>query len=196
MRRSGGRARARSRSRSSLSPAPRRELAHVLPNGNEGGPTRRRLYLVMPDLPSARRIMDDLLLARIEERHIHILGKRGTRMDGRHEANVLQKTDIVHGAKLGTTIGAAFGAWTTSPANRDRPYGRFRQARRRDSRRRHPRLPHRDGEGECRSRGAGRGSRIPTVLLPADFESAASTSSAIPARTRARSLRRAVLRCP
>ena len=29
--------------------------------------------------------------------------------------------------------------------------------------------------------GAGRGSRIPTVSLPADFESAASTSSAIPA---------------
>ena len=28
---------------------------------------RRRMYYVMPDLPSARRIMDDLLLARIEE---------------------------------------------------------------------------------------------------------------------------------
>ncbi len=70
---------------------------------------RRRLYYVMPDLPSARRIMDDLLLARIEERHIHFLGKRGTSMDGLHEANVLQKSDIVHGAQLGTAIGAAAG---------------------------------------------------------------------------------------
>ena len=41
---------------------------------------RRRLYYVMPDLTSARRMMDDLLLARIEECHIHFLGKRGTPM--------------------------------------------------------------------------------------------------------------------
>jgi len=27
---------------------------------------RRRLYFVLPDLPSARKTMDDLLLARIE----------------------------------------------------------------------------------------------------------------------------------
>ena len=70
---------------------------------------RRRLYYVMPDLPSARRMMDDLLLARIEERHIHFLAKRGTSMDGLHEANLLQKTDIVHGAQLGTTMGALLG---------------------------------------------------------------------------------------
>ena len=70
---------------------------------------RRRLYYVMPDLASARRMMDDLLLARIEERHIHFLARRGTPMDGLHEANVLQKTDIVHGAQLGIALGAALG---------------------------------------------------------------------------------------
>jgi hypothetical protein len=70
---------------------------------------RRRLYYVMPDLPNARKMMDDLLLARIEERHIHFLAKRGTSMDGLHEANVLQKSDIVHGAQLGTAMGAVFG---------------------------------------------------------------------------------------
>jgi hypothetical protein len=63
----------------------------------------------MPDHASARRILDDLLLAHIEFRHIHFLAKRGTSMDGLHEANVLQKTDIVHGAKLGTVLGAALG---------------------------------------------------------------------------------------
>ena len=70
---------------------------------------RRRLYYVMPDLASARKIMDDLLLARIEERHIHFLAKRGTPMDGLHEANVLQKTDLVHGAQLGLVLGALLG---------------------------------------------------------------------------------------
>ena len=70
---------------------------------------RRRMYYVMPDLKSARRMMDDLLLARIEERHIHCLGKRGTPMEGLHEASVLQKTDIVHGAQVGLLLGALLG---------------------------------------------------------------------------------------
>jgi len=70
---------------------------------------RRRMYYVMPDLASARRIMDDLLLARIEERHIHCLARRGTPMEGLHEANVLQKTDLVHGAQVGLLLGALLG---------------------------------------------------------------------------------------
>jgi hypothetical protein len=63
----------------------------------------------MPDLASARRMMDDLLLARVEYRHIHFLSRRGAPMQGLHEANLLQKTDIVHGVRLGTTLGAALG---------------------------------------------------------------------------------------
>jgi Na+-transporting NADH:ubiquinone oxidoreductase subunit NqrB len=63
----------------------------------------------MPDLASARKVMDDLLLARIEARHIHFLAKRGTSMEGLHEANVLQKTDLVHGAQTGAVLGALLG---------------------------------------------------------------------------------------
>jgi hypothetical protein len=70
---------------------------------------RRRLYYVMPDNASARKIMEDLLLARIEERHIHCLGCPGTSMEGLHEANVLQKTDLVHGAQIGLLLGALLG---------------------------------------------------------------------------------------
>lgn len=70
---------------------------------------RRRLYYLVPDAPSARTLMDDLLLARIEERHIHFIARPGTPMDGLHEANVLQTTDIVHGAQQGALVGAALG---------------------------------------------------------------------------------------
>ena len=70
---------------------------------------RRRLYFIMPDLPSARKAMDDLLLGRIEERHIHFLARRGTAMDGLHEANHLQKSDLVHGAQVGLALGALLG---------------------------------------------------------------------------------------
>jgi hypothetical protein len=54
-------------------------------------------------------MMDDLLLARIEERHIHFLAKDGTSMDGLHDANVLQRSDIVHAAQQGMLIGALLG---------------------------------------------------------------------------------------
>src|SRR6185437_16905392 len=70
---------------------------------------RRRLYFIMPDVASARTMMDDLLLARVEERHIHFLAKRGTPMDGLHEANHLQKSDLVHGAQVGLALGALLG---------------------------------------------------------------------------------------
>ena len=70
---------------------------------------RRRLYYVMPDCASARKIMDDLLLARIEERHIHCLARPGTPMEGLHEANVFQKTDLIHGAQIGGLLGALLG---------------------------------------------------------------------------------------
>lgn len=70
---------------------------------------RRRMYVVCPDLQSAQQTMNDLLLARIGERRIHVLARRGAAMDGLHEANVLQKTDLVHGAGLGLLIGSAAG---------------------------------------------------------------------------------------
>jgi hypothetical protein len=53
--------------------------------------------------------MDDLLLARIDERHIHVLARPGAPMDKLHEASILQKTDLVHGAELGLVIGGALG---------------------------------------------------------------------------------------
>lgn len=71
--------------------------------------TRRRLYFLLPDSDSARGMLDEMLLARIEERRIHFLGKRGALPPGLPEATVLQKTDIVHGAQLGIVIGGIGG---------------------------------------------------------------------------------------
>lgn len=70
---------------------------------------RRRLYVVCPDLKAAQQTMNDLLLARIDDSHIHVLAKRGAPMEELHEANILQKTDLVHGAELGLVVGGACG---------------------------------------------------------------------------------------
>ena len=70
---------------------------------------RKRLYFMLPDITSARQMLDEMLLLRIEERHIHFLAKRGTLPEDLPEASVLQKTDIVHGAEMGLVIGGVAG---------------------------------------------------------------------------------------
>ncbi len=70
---------------------------------------RRRLYWMLPDIGSATRCANDLLLARIEDRHMHFLARRGTDLGPLHEASVLQKSDVRHGALLGGVIGGILG---------------------------------------------------------------------------------------
>jgi hypothetical protein len=66
-------------------------------------------------MASARKALDDLLLCRIEERHIHFLTNGAPLPPDIPEANLLQKTDVVHGAETGMIVGAllgmAVGAW-------------------------------------------------------------------------------------
>lgn len=46
----------------------------------------RRIYSLAPNIEVSKKIVDELLLARIEERHIHVLAKRGTPMENLPEA--------------------------------------------------------------------------------------------------------------
>ncbi len=71
---------------------------------------RLRMYVTLPDLSSARRLADDLLLARVEHRHMHFLARRGTDLAPLHEASYLHKTDAVHGAFVGLVLGGVMGA--------------------------------------------------------------------------------------
>lgn len=70
---------------------------------------RRRLYFLLPDIGLVRKVVDELLLARIDEGHIHVLAKDGTPMEGLPEANILQKSDLIHGMEMGFSIGGLTG---------------------------------------------------------------------------------------
>ena len=70
---------------------------------------RRRLYFLLPDLGSAIQTANDLLLARVEDRHMQFLARRGTSLGKLREASYLQKSDAVHGAQLGFVIGGIGG---------------------------------------------------------------------------------------
>jgi hypothetical protein len=70
---------------------------------------RLRMYLTLPDFVAARQLANDLLLARIEDRHMHFLARRGTPLGELHEASYLQKSDAVHGAFTGLVVGGIVG---------------------------------------------------------------------------------------
>jgi len=70
---------------------------------------RLRMYVTLPDLASAKRLANDLLLARVEDKHMHFLARRGTDLGELHEASYLQKTDTVHGAFTGFVTGGVMG---------------------------------------------------------------------------------------
>lgn len=69
----------------------------------------RRIYFLVPDIATANRIVDDLLMAKIEERHLHVLAKRGTPLEDLPEANLFQKSDFVPAVQQGLALGGTAG---------------------------------------------------------------------------------------
>jgi hypothetical protein len=53
--------------------------------------------------------MDDLLLACVDVRHMHFVGREDQDMTGLHAANVLQTSDVVRSAQVGLILGAGLG---------------------------------------------------------------------------------------
>lgn len=71
---------------------------------------KRRIYWLLPDLDSARKTMDDLLLARVNVANLHFHAREGTDLSRLHEANVLQTSDLIRSAQMGLMLGVATGA--------------------------------------------------------------------------------------
>lgn len=69
----------------------------------------KRIYCLLPNIDTTRQVVNELLLARIDDKHIHVLAREGTPMDDLPEANLLQKSDFVHGVEQGLAVGGATG---------------------------------------------------------------------------------------
>ena len=70
---------------------------------------KRRLFFMLPDVTVARTLLNELLIARIEVRHIHFLSRRDSLPPDLPEATFLQKTDFVHALETGGVVGAIAG---------------------------------------------------------------------------------------
>lgn len=70
---------------------------------------RIRLYFLLPNVKEAQSTMRHLLLARIDEHHIHVLAKDGTDIKDLPEATLGQKSDFYHAMALGIIVGGFTG---------------------------------------------------------------------------------------
>lgn len=69
----------------------------------------RRIYFLVPTVTSARAIVDELLLARVEQRHIHVVAREGTPMEDLPEAGVAQSSDLIPAIEKGVAAGGLSG---------------------------------------------------------------------------------------
>jgi len=70
---------------------------------------RRRLYFLLPNVARARQAVDELLLARIDDHHIHVLAREGIDLGDLPQASLLQRSDFVHGTEVGLAVGGVTG---------------------------------------------------------------------------------------
>jgi hypothetical protein len=74
------------------------------------------LYFLLPDVQSAKVVHNDLLLAKVEERHMHVLAKDDIDLQDLPEAGLTQRSDVVHGLQMGVVLGALTGMLLSSLA--------------------------------------------------------------------------------
>ena len=70
---------------------------------------RRRIYFLLPSVGNARQVVNELLLARIDDHHIHVMAREGTTLGDLPQANLLQRSDFIHGVEIGLSVGGATG---------------------------------------------------------------------------------------
>jgi len=114
----------------------------------------RRIYFLVPTVAAAQDIVDELLLAHVEQEHIHVVAREGTALADLPAASLAQSSDLIPalqrgvaagglagllaitfppaglvlggGALLGlTAFGAGFGAWMSGMVGVDLPNTRI-----------------------------------------------------------------------
>jgi hypothetical protein len=70
----------------------------------------RRIYFLLPSVETARRIVDELLLARIDQHRIHVVAREDTPLEDLPAAGIAQTSDLVPALQRGAAAGGISGA--------------------------------------------------------------------------------------
>ena len=71
----------------------------------------RRIYFLLPNVQSAKGIIDELLLKRIEWRHIHVLANPGVRLEDLPQATLAQRSDLLPALARAPRRAASRACW-------------------------------------------------------------------------------------
>jgi hypothetical protein len=69
----------------------------------------RRIYFLLPNVHSARTIVNQLLLLRVEWRHIHVIANHNVPLKDLPEATLVQRSDLLPAIARGTATGGLTG---------------------------------------------------------------------------------------
>jgi hypothetical protein len=69
----------------------------------------RRIYFLLPNAQSAKAIVDELLLKRVEWRHVHVIANHDVPLDDLPEATLAQRSDLLPALARGTATGGVTG---------------------------------------------------------------------------------------
>ena len=69
----------------------------------------RRIYLLLPNVHSAQMTVNELLLLRVEWRHIHVIANHNVPLKDLPEATLAQRSDLLPALARGATMGGLTG---------------------------------------------------------------------------------------
>lgn len=69
----------------------------------------RRLYFLLPDLDVTHKVVQELLLQRIDDRHIHVMAREDMDLGDLPRASLAQRSDFIPGMERGVAFGGATG---------------------------------------------------------------------------------------
>ena len=81
-------------------------------DGNRGikeNEVMKRLCFLLPDVPTAHAVVDELKAGGVEESHLHVIANEGVPLEDLPEASLLEKTDYIRGVEIGAFGGGAIG---------------------------------------------------------------------------------------
>jgi len=68
-----------------------------------------RIFLMAPDVESAKRVVDDLVRAGVDHSQIHVIAKDDIPLENLPTASFFEKSDMAHAVEQGLALGGASG---------------------------------------------------------------------------------------
>jgi len=78
-------------------------------SNQSGEQLMQRLYFLLPDVNMVSKVVDELLLARVDEHHMHVIGNEDEDLKDLPMASFLQTSDFIPSMERGVVVGGIAG---------------------------------------------------------------------------------------